>query len=203
MTQRVTQAEFARIANVNRSTVNRWVRNGRISAGDDGRIDVADALRQRDATESPMPHHQARKTQFDEEKAAAGAPGGDGGMPLGPAAGLTGQSPVTDISTALKLETYRLQKAKAEKAAMEVDLMAGALVERAEIDFVHDDLGHTLRALIEGLADRYTGPLAAHRSDNNAIHKTLEDAARDILEEISAHLRRRMEQVNKQETEQQ
>lgn len=195
MTQRVTQAEFARIARVNRSTVTRWIRNGRISLGADGRIDVARAMREREATESPMPHHQARKAQIDEQKSAGVAPGSNGAAPPGNSGELTTDSSVAQISAGLKLETYRLQKAKAEKAALELDQMAGALVERAEVEFVLDDFGQVLRSLLESMADRLSGPLAGHRGDTNAIHKDLEDAAHDLLTEISAHMARRLEHL--------
>lgn len=77
MKTRVHQAEFARLANVNRSTVNRWIQSGRIEVGPDGMIDVAQAMRQRTATESPEPRHQARKAQFDEQKAQPEASPGE------------------------------------------------------------------------------------------------------------------------------
>ena len=72
MTARVTQAEFARITGVNRSTVHRWIQNGRIEVDAQGLIDPGAAARMRDATESPLPHHQARKAQFDEARAGQG-----------------------------------------------------------------------------------------------------------------------------------
>jgi hypothetical protein len=62
---RVTQAEFARLSGVNRSTVHRWIQNGRIETDAHGLIDPDTAARMREATESPLPHHQARKAQFD------------------------------------------------------------------------------------------------------------------------------------------
>lgn len=195
MTDRVTQAEFARITKVNRSTVTRWIRNGRISLGDDGRIDVARAIREREATESPMPHHQARKAQFDDQKAAIVAPGGNGSAPPGNRAGLSADSPIDNITAALKLETYRLQKARAEKAALEVDRLAGALIDYADVEFVIDDIGQVLRALLESQADRLAGTLAAHRGDANAIHASLEEAAHELLAEISGHMARRMEKL--------
>ena len=46
---------------------------------------------------------------------------------------------------------------------------------------------------MEGLPDRLAGERAAHRGDVNAIHKSLEDAAREILLAISAQMERRIE----------
>jgi len=70
MAKRVNAAEFSRIADVNKSTVTRWLQNGRITKGADGLIDVEEALAMRERTESPEPHHQAQKEQIEEAKAA-------------------------------------------------------------------------------------------------------------------------------------
>ena len=67
---RVTQAEFARICGVNRSTVHRWIENGRIETDAQGLIDPEAATRMKEATSSPLPHHEARKAQFDAQRAA-------------------------------------------------------------------------------------------------------------------------------------
>ena len=88
---RVTQAEFARLAGVNRSTVHRWIQNGRIEADAHGLIDPDAAARMRDATESPMPHHQARKAQFDEAREGIG----QGGAEKTQQAGQEAQQPAT------------------------------------------------------------------------------------------------------------
>jgi hypothetical protein len=69
----VTRAEYARHAGVNRSTVTRWIEAGRIPSRPDGLIDQAQADQMRDVTESPLPHHQARKAQIETEKAEAQA----------------------------------------------------------------------------------------------------------------------------------
>ena len=55
MKKRVTQAEFARICGVNRSTVSKWIKNQRIQADENGLIDPVAASAMREATESPMP----------------------------------------------------------------------------------------------------------------------------------------------------
>jgi len=69
----LSQAAYARHANVSPTTVGRWIRAGRISLEADGGIDPDKADRQRIASESPLPHHQARKAQIDAEKARAAA----------------------------------------------------------------------------------------------------------------------------------
>lgn len=203
----VTQAEFARSCGVNRSTVSRWLANGRIQADKHGLIDPVAATAMRDATESPAAWHQARKALFDEQRAqtlaAQGAPGvanpatGATAGQNGPQAGDSGTGegdPVAEaknLSIALKRETYNLQKAKAETANMELDKLAGALVERAEVDFVLADLANTLRAQLENLPGRLAGPLAALRSDATLIHTALDDALRDVLLDMAAAMKQK------------
>ena len=203
----VTQAEFARICGVNRSTVSRWLANGRIQADKHGLIDPVAATAMRDATESPAAWHQARKAQFDEQRAqtmsehgasgvasaATGATAGQNG-PLArfsDAGGGEAMPQAEKLGIALKLETYKLQKAKAETANMELDKLAGALVERAEVDFVLADLANTLRAQLENLPGRLSGPLAALRSDANLIHTALDDALRDVLLDMAAAMKQK------------
>lgn len=196
---RVTQAEFARQAGVNRSTVHRWLQNGRIEADAQGLIDPDTAARMREATESPMPHHQARKAQFDDARQGAGQGGAENARPAASGA----QQPATPdpmpamekLGAALKLETYKLQKAKAETANMELDKLAGALVERAEVDFVLADFGNTLRGLLEGLPDRITHECMRIR-DAADMHKYLADTFADTLTEMAEHMKRKMEETH-------
>ena len=206
---RVTQAEFARICGVNRSTVTRWIQNGRIEVDAIGLIDPVSAAAMRDATESPAAHHQARKAQFDEARAQnPQAPGvaipatGATQAQNGPTARLSepvggeAMPQAEKIGIALKLETYKLQKAKAETANMELDKLAGVLVERAEVDFVLADFANTLRAQLENLPGRLSGPLAALRSDATLIHTALDDALRDVLHDMAAAMRQKTERMN-------
>jgi len=78
---------------------------------------------------------------------------------------------------------------------MELDKLAGALVERAEVDFVLADLANTLRAQLENLPGRLSGPLAALRSDANLIHTALDDALRDVLLDMAAAMKQKMEKL--------
>lgn len=194
MTARVTQAEFARITGVNRSTVHRWIQNGRIEVDAQGLIDPDAARVMREATESPMPHHQARKAQFDEARQYPG-PGQGEKTQQGATGGATEPMPAMEkLGAALKLETWKLQKAKAETANMELDKLAGALVERAEVDFVLHDFGQTLRALLESLPDRMAHECLRIR-DAAALHKYLADTYADVLVEMSEHMKRKMEET--------
>lgn len=184
--KKVTQAEFARLCGVGRQTVSGWIKNGRIRADADGMIDPDVAQRMRLATESPLPHHQARKAQFDERRAkregiSPGADSDDSGDP----------DELESLGRDLKAETLRLQRHKTELAALEIDQIAGALVDRTDVDFVLADLGSIVRNLLEALPDRLAGELAALGGDMGAIHAALEDAARDVLVALSEALERR------------
>jgi hypothetical protein len=195
---KLTQAEYARLIGVNRSTISRYVANGRITVDDNGLIDPQAANQQREATESPMPHHQARKAQFAEilqaqaaetpmASVAVAATSPQHGLPLD-----VDMPKASEVGAALKMQTYKLQKAKAELANIEVDKAAGALVERAEVDFVLADFGNTLRGLLENLPDRLSGPLAALRGDAAAIHKALEESIHELLGEFAARIQHKV-----------
>lgn len=215
-----TQAEFARICNVNRSTVTRWLQSGRIQASPQGLIDIESAKRMLDATESPAPHHQARKAQIDEQKAALAAfldqtqghppqtsqnapqsPPNNPATPLATAQATPqrppDQTPATEkIGTALKLETYKLQKARAETANVELDKMAGALCERAEVDYALADFGNTLRALLEAMPDRLASQLSTLHGDVSAMHKAIEEAMHDALASMAENMTRKTQRLN-------
>lgn len=190
MGHRVSPAEAARILNVNRSTIGRWGKNGRITIGQDGKIDIEQAQRERDATESPEPRHQARKAQFDAEKAAAVLPHG-----LPPLASPSG-SQIEDLGRLHKLASYQRLRAQAEQANLDLDRAAKAVYERAEVEYALRDLGAVLSGYLHNLPDRYTADLAACAGDTARIHKTLEDAASAILTELNAHWRGKMAELN-------
>lgn len=205
---RVTQAEFARLAGVNRSTVTRWLQSGRIQLDASGLIDAQAAHAMREDTASQLPHHQARKAGIELAKQAAAA-AQEAPSPLdmppmlleAPTASGSALPPnlaepsAADVNNRYKLAMAREREAKAELAAMEVDKLAGTLVERSEVDFVLADLANTLRATFESLPDRLAGQLAALRGDTSATHQALEDALRDVLASIAEQMKRRMGEV--------
>ncbi len=184
MGRRVTQAEFARICGVNRSTVHKWVKAGRISLEADGKLDLAKALKAREASESPEPHHQARKLQIEAEKAAR-RPAEEGEADDLSAA---------DINRKLKYAAMKEREAKAAIAQMERDIKAGQLVRREDVERVLRDIGATLRGLMERLPDQLAAELAGYRGDANKIHAALADVARELLAELSDHMSRKKEQ---------
>jgi phage terminase Nu1 subunit (DNA packaging protein) len=205
----VTQTEFARICGVNKSTVTRWLQNGRIQLAKNGLIDPVAAAVMRAATESPQPHHQARKTQFDEQHEAAQGVAPDATPATsqqtaqnGPQARFTmpqgGQdTPQAEkLGIALKIETYKLQKAKAETANVELDKMAGALCERSEVDYALNDFGSALRALLEAMPDRLASQLSTLHGDVSAMHRAIEEAMHDALASMAETMTRKTQRLN-------
>lgn len=166
---KINKASFARLMGVDKGTVTKWIKAGRVEVAD-GLIDVEAAKKRLAATENPSPQAQAQIARHAAEKA--------------------GYVNMEKLGAALKLETYKLQKAKAETANLELDKAAGLLVERSEVDYVLADLGNTLRASLESLADRLAPAIAVHRGDVAAIHAEIEGVSSDLLHEISEKMRR-------------
>lgn len=216
----MTQAEFARFTGVNRSTVHRWLQNGRIQSDALGLIDPDAANRMREATASPLPMHLARKAQFDDARAqattesstAAATPAPDAPprafsatvdatgatdpqnaatARFSPPGGAEPMPPAEKLGIALKLETYKLQKAKAEQANIEIDKLIGTLAERAEFDYLITDFGNVLRDKLETLPDRLASQLAALKGDTATLHAALADAMRDVLADLAEHMQRK------------
>ena len=186
--KRVTQAEFARIANVNKSTVFRWTKNGRISLGPDGKIDVEAALRERQASESPEPRHQARKAQFDEAKATSAPSGGESG-------GMVGLGVGEKLGLMLKQAHLKKITAQAEQANLDLDLAAKAVYSAEDVHYLLAELGHTIADSYQSLADRYTPVLVACKGDSNTLHKSLEEIGATELTAIHQNLTRKAEEA--------
>lgn len=188
MKTRATQAEFARLANVNRATVHRWIKSGRIEVGPDGMIDVAQAMRQRQATESPEPRHQARKAQFDEQKAQ---PEASPGEPVN----LAGLGVNEKLGLLHKQASLKRLQAQAELANLELDRAAKAVYDADDVHYLLTDIGRTTADAWQSLADRYTSELVACKGDANAIHKALEDIGATELAALNHHQQRKTEEL--------
>jgi len=198
MAERITQAEFARREGVSRPTVTRWIQQGRISPpGPDGKLDAEQAHQERLLTESPLPKHQGAKAWYDAKKAAAANAAPSGSQPDQPPPAAPHDTPKVaapqsqltakqqDISAALKLETWRLQKAKAEQANLALDRDAGLLVERGIVEYLLRDLGESIRTELTSFADLHTPQLVSARGDSSAIHQQLTDAMHATLNRLA------------------
>ena len=198
----VTKAEFAELMGVNRSAVTRWVKNGRIEQTERGRIDVEAAKMALQSSESQEPHIQARLAQIGLEK--ADKPASEATHDTSKQAEAKGRRQAMggreneskeDVAMRYKIAMTKEREAKAELAAIELDREAGLLVERAEVDFVLQDIGITIRDLLESVPDRLSASLAGHVGDVNAIHASLQREMHDVLNQMSEHSRRRSAEV--------
>jgi len=217
----VTQAEFARLEQVNRSSVNRWLAAGRIQADENGMIDSDTAHAARLATESPLPHHQARKSQFDEAKQAAGAFFGAGQGSGSQAPEKTPQNPQNNaqqtpeasattaaatatgpgmpkaeqLGLATKLENFKIQKIKAETDQIALDTLTGAIADLRQVDAVLIDTFTIVRTKLESMPDRLAPGLAGHKGDTAAIHRALDEGIRDLLHDLAHDLSRKAAEI--------
>jgi hypothetical protein len=188
---RITQAEFARIAGVNRSTVHRWIAAGRIEADTQGLIDPEAAARMREATESPLPHHQARKAQFDEARA------GDG---MGQATNAQ-QSATTsteliskeDANHRAKIAIMKEREWAAVQREIDARKAAGELVDVSKVRDAWRSAYVLLRASMEALPPRAAPALAVRRGEVAAIERDLADMIADLLNECAAAFDRKLD----------
>jgi hypothetical protein len=191
---RVTQAEFARLAGVNRSTVHRWIASGRIEADAQGLIDPEAAARMREATESPLPHHQARKAQLDAEKDAgmADAEAGDEGIDSEGVAS-TGQISKDEALHRRLVASMKKAEEDAHEAKVKNLKLCGELVESAKIEAAFENAIVILFSTLDSLPDRISSELAAKKGDATAIHHILSNAILDLRRDVHSQFKRRCE----------
>lgn len=195
--KRVTQAEFARLCGVNRSTVNRWLKNARIEADAHGLIDPEAAHKMRDLTESPMPHHQARKAQFDEGREWVSQGGaekisqiGETGADSDATLGKEEVAHRRNVAVMLEREwTARQKEIEARRAA-------GELYEKEKVRDAWRSAFIVLRSTMESVPDRASSELAARRGDVAAIHHDLAGVIADALRECADAFARKLDGIN-------
>lgn len=192
--KRLTQAEFARLCRVNRSTVNRWLKNGRIEADAHGLIDPDAANKMRDLTGSPLPHHEARKAQFDEARELLGK---------GEAEKIvkSEETNINDDDEVLSKETVshrrnvavmREREWTAKKKEIEARRAAGELYEKEKVWDAWRSAFIILRTNMESVPDRSSSGLAAHLGNVAAIHHDLSGAVSDALRECADEFERKL-----------
>lgn len=202
----LTQAEFARQRGVNKSTVTRWIQNGRLTPEPNGLIDPERAARQLDATESPLPHHQARKAQFDEARQVGGLGGAEKTQTAPSERGATVvQQGATDeqqteipkdvVAHRTKLAMMREREWTATQREIEARKSAGELCEVSRVREAWRSAYVLLRATLKSMPPRAAPELAACKGDVAAIEHDL-DAQVDIaLRECSEAFNRKLEGI--------
>lgn len=193
----ISQAEAARRLGVNRSTVMRWVRSGRLPA-DEGMVRMSDAARAARDSSGMGPHHQARKAVHEMERASRVR--GGGRAPVASAGEDVDAQSVAlmgadEASARYKAALAREREIKAELAAMELDRQVGLLLDRQEVDFVLADLGNTLRIKLEQAEDVLTEAVLPLRGDAAAIRQAVRETLREVLDDLAELMKRRMQEV--------
>jgi DNA-binding XRE family transcriptional regulator len=188
---RITQAEFARLAGVNRSTVHRWIANGRIEADAQGLIDPESAARMREATESPLPHHQARKAQFDEARAGDGM--GQATSAQQSATTSTELISKEDANHRAKIAIMKEREWAAVQREIDARKAAGDLVDVSKVRDAWRSAFVLLRSSHEALPPRAAPALAVRRGDVAAIERDLADMIADLLNECAAAFERKLD----------
>lgn len=198
----LTPAAFARQKDVNKSTVSRWIKSGRIRLDEAGRIDPVAAEQRLIATASPYAHHEARATQHGVAGAATpAAPYSPPAAPTGAQGALPLDNPavvgvaIDDATLRLKQARAKREEAEAERASMELAQAAKELIPRAAVEFVLDDIGRTTASLLDRLADRYAPAIASCGGDIARIHAVLTEAARDFRVELAHHMTRKAGEI--------
>lgn len=189
MARLMTPAEIAKHFGVDRSTVTRWLQRGRITANDDGLIDADLAARTVLSTQPLKSNLLARVATHEMNKTLKKR-----GKTANSHDDLSMLDPET-VAMRYKAAMAREREAKAELAAMEVDRQAGLLLDRQDVDFVLADLGNTLRVKLENLEDTLTERVLPLGSDAAAVRHVVRETLREVLEDISELMHRRMREV--------
>ena len=202
------QAAYARLRGVAKSHVTKLKQTGRLVITPRGLVDVAasDALIAQTGGLRPDVAERLAEQRAPAVGAAAGLPGNPpADLSAAPALDATDADPSAPAdlggdalnkrkgSAAADLRRRR-EEAKRQAKLIELGLLRGALVERADVDHVATDLGVTLRAAldaaVERLAPRLSSAPSAERiaaltglelaRERRRINRALVRAARDL-----------------------
>lgn len=154
-------------------------------------VNVEESLERRNVFASSDPHHIAHALRLDEERAAKANAITPGYVP-----------PAGDAEAAESLVAIQYRRAKADTnkreheadmARMERETMAGNLIAREDVEFALDDLGATLRSLMENLPDRLA-PVVHPLQSIEETHAALSEAAQDVLQTVHDQLQRKAQE---------
>lgn len=175
-----TRAEFARRMGWNRSSVTRAVQDGRVVLSGD-MVDVDASLAKIEALASPYAHHRAHAQQLEEARETNPPPADV------PAAS---KDSIEALNLRIKRADADKREHEAEMARMERETMAGNLIAREDVEFALDDVGATLRSLMENLPDRLA-PVVHPLQSIEETHAALAEAANDVLQTMNESLMKR------------
>jgi hypothetical protein len=183
-----TQAEFARLMGVNRSTVTRtWKQAGRLVMDGD-LVDVEASRARIKATADPTRVDVAeRHAEYRGQEVGAGdtAPAVDP-TPRSPSAAPSAPDAVGNSYQAARAvkEKYAALKAKAD-----YEQQIAHLIPREDVDAAMRHLGAAVRSAMDVFPDQ-TAPLVAPVTSMDEVHSLLSEACRSVLEGIDHALAR-------------
>lgn len=173
-----TLSQFAREISRSPSYVTKLKQEGRLVLGDDGRVDVEKSKERIDATKDP---------NRDDVRARHAAVRGTQPPPSSPDQDVVGSS--FQKSRAVR-ERYTALTAK-----VEYERMVGELVDRADVDFVLNDYGATVRGLLQRLADRLS-PQVYPLKTLEETHAAIVEAVDELQRELDETMKRRSAGLN-------
>lgn len=171
----MTQVEFARHIGVARSYVTALKQAGRLVMTDTGLVEVEASLALIAKTADPNRDDVTQRHAAQRETPTAPPPADSAHDKIG--------------------NSYQAARAVKEKyaalnAKLDYEKNSGDLIPKADVDFVLNDYGATLRGMMENLADRLA-PVVYPLTTLEETHAALEEAAAAILAEISEAMQRR------------
>lgn len=178
MTTTASLSEFA--AHINRvpSYVTKLKQAGRLVLTKDGkRVNVPASVQRIAETESGQ-HERGREYQRKKRGES-------------PAAGGNGEGETGNKKTRAYWDN-RLAEANAKLKEKELAERDGDLIPRADVDFVLNDYGATLRGLLENLADRLA-PQVFPLTELEETHAAISDAIEELQRELAETMKRRAE----------
>jgi hypothetical protein len=188
MTTTATLSEFARHIKRSPSYVTKLKQAGRLVLVEN-EVDVAASIRRIEQTESGRrPDVGERHSQ----NRGAPPPGPIDAGPMAPA----GPEPLPDDAAPTIGSRAYWERVDREEIArmrqMDRRKMEGELVDRADVDFVLNDYGATLRGLLERLADRLS-PQVYPLKTLEETHAGITEAVEELQRELAETMKRRVE----------
>lgn len=187
----VTQAEFARMNEVQKSTVTRWKAAGRLVMTPKGRVLVDESLRRLDETKGHRDDIAQRHAATRAQK--RNGDGGSNGNGATPPDGDEGGIHISATETRAAAQA-RKDSLAADKLEMEVAQMRRDLIPREDVDEALRFLGSAVRSALEVLADQQA-PVLAPVQSLDETHALLSEAARATLQSVADEMDRRRREL--------
>lgn len=161
-----------------------------------GLVEVEESIRRRAAMASSQPHHRAHVQQLEAaraDKIESSPPPASSPTETPVSVGAPSENraekikEIEELNLRLKRADANIREHDEEIKRMERELKAGNLLAREDVEFALDDLGATLRGLMENMPDRIA-PVIHPLQTLEETHAALSDAAQDILQTMHDQL---------------